>query len=611
MGLLLLLSMQILAQTHPLSGKITDPSGTGLPGVSVAIKSTSNGAVSDVDGNYTLSNVSDNDVIVFSYLGFVTQEITAGNQTHLDVSMAEDAAALSEVVVTGYGTQKKSQLTGAIASISSKEISEIPVTNLAQALTGRATGVNVTQSGSKPGSTPKILIRGRRSFNAGNDPLYVVDGIPLSAGYEDINPNDIQSLEVLKDATATAIYGARGANGVILVTTKRGSTKKGKTTVTLDTYAGQSSALDKIKLFSGDEFAEFVREAYRATGLYKDAAGNPVPTGVADAAADAKVAVLGGDPAVAAGIAAHRNNNYQDLILQNGLMQNHTLGIQGGNEKTAFYLSAGFFQDKGISKGLDYSRYSLRANIDHSINSRVKVGISSYMMFSDRNGENLNPYAFTIQQNPLGRPYDDNGNLIFSPTNDALLTNPLYEVIDGAQVDNTKKYRIFNSLYGEVSIMDGLKFRVNFGPDFTISRWGRFIGPLTNAIKGGLSQASNTNNFGFDYTLENLLTYDKTFGRHHVNFTGLQSIQKDRFESYGSNVTGIPSDLQQFYSLGSAASVTGIGSGLTQWTINSFMGRINYDFDDKYLLTLTMRRDGSSRFGENTKYGNFPGVAVG
>ncbi|MGB2734277.1 MAG: TonB-dependent receptor plug domain-containing protein, partial [Saprospiraceae bacterium] len=329
-GILCALYIQTFAQTRTVSGSVLDATGAGLPGVSVTIKNTSAGTVTDFDGNYTLSGVNNQSVLMFSYIGFVTQEVAVGSADRLDVNMAEDATLISEIVVTGYGTQRKSQVTGAISSISSKEISEIPITNLAQALTGRASGVNVTQSGSKPGSTPKILIRGRRSFNAGNDPLYVVDGIPLSAGYDDINPNDIQSLEVLKDATATAIYGARGANGVVLVSTKRGSATKGKTTVTLDTYVGRSDALDKIKLFSGPEFAEYVREAYRATGGYKDAAGNPVPTGVADPVADSKVAVLGGDPEVAAGIAANRNTNYQDLILKAGLMQNHTIGVQGG-----------------------------------------------------------------------------------------------------------------------------------------------------------------------------------------------------------------------------------------------------------------------------------------
>ena len=595
-----------------VSGKVlSTDDGAPLPGVSVVVKGTTTGTNTDGEGNFKVNVKDDAAVLVFSAVGFEKQEITVGNRSTINISLATDQKSLNEVVVVGYGTQRKSQMTGAISSVSAKEIQEMPITSLGQAMQGRVAGVDVSQSGSKPGSVPKILIRGRRSFNAGNDPLYVVDGIPLSAGYEDLNPSDIQSMEVLKDATATAIYGARGANGVVLVTTKRGAVK-GKTTVTFDTYGGVSKPLDKIQLFSGPEFAEFVRESYRATNQYKDANGVAVPTGVVDAVADAKIAVLGGDPAVAKGLAAGTDTKWQDLILQNGVMQNHSLGVQGGNDRTQFYISGGYFQDKGVSKGLDYTRISLRANIDHSINKWLKVGLSSYLMYSTRNGENLNPYSFTINQNPLARPYDDNGNIIFSPTNDALLTNPLSEIVEGAQVDNTKRYRIFNSLYTEVKIMEGLKYRVNFGPDFTISRWGRFIGAATNARKYGDPVASSRNDFGFNWTLENIVTYNKTFAqKHNFGATLLQSIQRDNFERYSTDVQGIPAETQQFYNLGNASSVLGVGSFLSQWTINSYMARINYDYNDKYLLTATIRRDGSSRFGENTKYGNFPGIALG
>lgn len=606
-----LLSWQVTqAQSRTVSGKVSDTGGGALPGVSVTVKGTTQGAITDASGKFSVQ-AAGNAVLVFSYIGFKPMEVNIGTKTTVDVALEEDAAALNEVVVVGYGSQKKSQTTGAISSVSAKQIQEMPITSLGQAMQGRVAGVDVSQSGSRPGSVPKILIRGRRSFNAGNDPLYVVDGIPLSAGYEDLNPSDIQSMEVLKDATATAIYGARGANGVVLVTTKRGAVK-GKTTVSFDTYAGVSQPLDKINLFSGPEFLEYVREAYRATNLYKDAAGNPVPTGVGDPAADAKVAVLGGDPAVAKGIANGTNTDWQDLLLRNGVMQNHSLGVQGGNDKTQFYISGGYFQDKGITAGLDYTRMSLRINIDHQINSRLKVGISSYTMYSIRNGENLNPYGMTIQQNPLAVPYDDKGNLIFSPTNDALLTNPLAEIVPGAQVDQTKKYRLFNSLYAEVKIIEGLKYRVNFGPDFTIQRWGRFIGAATNARKMGDPQASVQNNNGFNWTLENFLTYNKTFnGKHNFGATLLHSIQRDNFEVFRTEVQGVPAETQQFYNLGNASSVLLVGSGLTQWTINSYMARVNYDFNDKYLLTATLRRDGSSRFGTNTKYGNFPGIALG
>jgi len=596
-----------------------------LPGANVSLKGTTRGTTTDAQGRYRISLTGDNPVLIFSSVGAVSQEITVGAQTAINISLGTDSRSLNEVVVIGYGTQKKSQLTGAISSVTSKQITEMPITNVAQAMQGRVAGVDVAQSGSKPGSTPTIRIRGRRSFNAGNNPLYVVDGIPLTGdrnellnnrpfdfvtgGYEDLNPNDVASLEILKDATATAIYGARGANGVVLVTTKRGN-NNGKTTISYDAYAGVTDPLDKVHLFSGTEFAEYVREAYRSTNEYKDINGNPVPTGVIDAYADGRVAPLGGDPAVAAGIAANRNTDYQSLILRQGFQQNHSLGIQGGTEKTQFYISAGYFLDKGINPGLDYSRYSLRANVDHQINKVVKVGLSAYMMYSVRNGANLNPYGFTLSQNPLGRPYDDNGNIIFSPTNDALLTNPLAEIVPGAQVDVTKKYRIFNSIYAEATIIDGLKYRVNFGPDFSVSRAGRFTGSQTNDRKGGDPTAANNNQFGFNYTLENILTYSKTFGDHNIGITALQSIQRDNFEYGNLSVQGVPVETQQYNNVGNASLVLGVGSNLIQWTLNSFMGRINYDYKDKYLVTATLRRDGSSRFGENTKYGNFPGIAL-
>ena len=610
LGFTVLLSWQFAqAQGRAISGKVFDTSGSPLPGVSVTVKGTSQGAITDAAGKFS-TQAANNTTLVFSYIGYKAVEINVGNKNVIDATLEEDAAALSEVVVIGYGTQKKSQLTGAISQVSAKQINEMPITNLGQAMQGRVAGVDVSQSGSKPGTVPKILIRGRRSFNAGNDPLYVVDGIPLSAGFEDLNPSDVQSMEILKDATATAIYGARGANGVVLITTKRGG-NKGKTTVSYDTYGGVTQALDKIQLFSGAEFAEYIRESRRGIvsgSTYKDANGVPVPSGKSDVFADSKLF----EAVELDGIANNRTTDYQDMILRQGFQQNHSIGVQGGNDKTQFYISGGYFQDKGISAGLNFTRTSLRVNLDHNINSRLKVGISSYMMYSVRNGENLNPYGSTLTQNPLGKALDDNGNIIFAPTNDALLTNPLSEIVPGAQVDARKKYRILNSIYAQVKIIEGLTYRVNFGPDFTNQRYGRFVGSLTNDRKGGDATAISQSSFGFNYTLENILNYNKTFGgKHNLGVTALHSIQRDNFEGNNISVQGVPAETQQFYNVGNASIVLGVGSFLSQWTINSYMARINYDYNDKYLLTFTLRRDGSSRFGENTKYGNFPGVAFG
>jgi TonB-linked SusC/RagA family outer membrane protein len=601
-----LMGIQMLAQDRTVTGRVTaSDDGSGIPGASISIKGTSKGTSSDADGNYKIT-VSGSSVLTFSSVGFNSQDVTVGNKSQINVALATDTKALTEVVVVGYGTQKKSQLTGAISSVTSKQITEMPITNLGQAMQGRVAGVDVAQSGSKPGTVPKVLIRGRRSFNAGNDPLYVVDGIPLSSGYEDMNPNDVASMEILKDATATAIYGARGANGVVLITTKRGS-KDGKTVISYDTYVGSTQTLDKINLFTGAEYAEMKRESRRTIGTYKDANGNLVPTGVMDAYADSKLFTA----IELDGIAKGRTTDYQDLMVRKGFQQNHAIGVQGGNEKTQFSINAGYFQDKGIIEGLDFSRYSLRVNVDHQVSKALKVGISSYGMYGVTNGANLNPYGFLLSQNPLARAFDDSGNLIFQQTDDALLTNPLNEIVKGAKVDETRKYRIFNSVYAELQLAKGLKYRVNFGPDFTISRNGQFNGALTNAIKGGNPTATTDNRFGFNYTIENVLTYNKQIKDHNIGITALQSMQRDDYEQYTQSVLGVPVETQSFFNLGNASSIQGIGSNLIQWTIASYMARINYDYKGKYLLTVTARRDGSSRFGENTKWGNFPGVALG
>jgi TonB-linked SusC/RagA family outer membrane protein len=601
-----LMGIQMLAQDRTVTGRVTaSDDGSGIPGASISIKGTSKGTSSDADGNYKIT-VSGSSVLTFSSVGFNSQDVSVGNKSQINVALATDTKALTEVVVVGYGTQKKSQLTGAISSVTSKQITEMPITNLGQAMQGRVAGVDVAQSGSKPGTVPKVLIRGRRSFNAGNDPLYVVDGIPLSSGYEDMNPNDVASMEILKDATATAIYGARGANGVVLITTKRGS-KDGKTVISYDTYVGSTQTLDKINLFTGAEYAEMKRESRRTIGTYKDANGNLVPTGVMDAYADSKLFTA----IELDGIAKGRTTDYQDLMVRKGFQQNHAIGVQGGNEKTQFSINGGYFQDKGIIEGLDFTRYSLRVNVDHQVNKALKVGISSYGMYGVTNGANLNPYGFLLSQNPLARAFDDSGNLIFQQTDDALLTNPLNEIVKGAKIDETRKYRIFNSVYAELQLAKGLKYRVNFGPDFTISRNGQFNGALTNAIKGGNPTATTDNRFGFNYTIENILTYNKQIKDHNIGITALQSMQRDDYEQYTQSVLGVPVETQAFFNLGNASSIQGIGSNLIQWTIASYMARINYDYKGKYLLTVTARRDGSSRFGENTKWGNFPGVALG
>ncbi|MBC8153680.1 MAG: SusC/RagA family TonB-linked outer membrane protein, partial [Bacteroidetes bacterium] len=579
------------------------------PGVNVAVKGTTRGTTTDASGNYRIGIPNDNAILVFSSVGSIAQEITVGNRSTLDVKLAVDLKTLNEVVVIGYGTQKKSQLTGAISSVSAKEIAELPITNARQALQGRAAGVDVIQTGSRPGAGVTVRIRARRSINASNDPLYVLDGIPLAGNIDDISPNDISGLEVLKDASATAIYGSRGANGVVLVTTKRG--KAGPTQVTYDGYYGVSQELSRIDVMDGAQFAEYKRESRRAlgtaTGGYKNADGTAVPTGQINTFADnALFEAVEQD-----GIAKNRTTDYQSYLLRPGSIQNHNVSVLGGSEKTQFGLSVGYFNEVGIIKNQDFSRYNFRLSIDHQINSRLRVGLTTLAAYSEQNGEVFNPYGGALQENPLGKPYDDNGNLIFLPTTDGLRTNPIAEVIPGAQVDLLKRMRLFNSIYGEWSIIDGLKYRFNFGPDFTNRRIGRFTGSQTNARRGGDPTAFTGYEYQFNYTLENILTYGKVLNQvHDISLTALHSIQRDDVETGFLNVIGVPAETQQFYNEGQATLISGIGTGLSQWTLNSYMGRLNYAYNDKYLFTLTGRYDGSSRFGVNTKYGFFPSAAV-
>ena len=608
LSLLLLLGGLVTAwaQDRTVTGRVTGGAdNNGLPGVNVTLKGTSRGTTTNAEGRYSLAVPASGGTLVFSSVGFTAQELEIGSRTSVDVTMAEDARGLDEVVVVGYGTQKKSQLTGAISSVGAKEIQELPITNARQALQGRAAGVDVVQNGSRPGAGVTVRIRARRSITANNDPLFVVDGIPLAGGIDDINPNDIESMEVLKDASATAIYGSRGANGVVIVTTKRG--KPGKTVVSFDSFYGISEPQGLIDVMDGPQFAEYKRESRRAIETYRDANGRPVNSGVNEFADKALFEAVELE-----GIAQGRTTDYQSFLLRTGTIQNHQIGVSGGSEKTTFAISGNFFKDVGIIKNQDFTRYTFRINLDHQISKRIKVGISSLGVYSLQNGENFNPYGGALQENPLGKPYDDNGNLIFLPTLDGLRTNPIAEVIPGAQIDLTKRIRLFNSIYGEWNIVDGLRYRVNFGPDFTNTRIGRFTGSQTNARRGGDPTGFTRYDFGFNYTLENILTYDRTFrGVHNLNVTVLHSIQQDNFERGQMSVTGIPAETQEYFNFGQARIIDGIVTNLAEWTLNSYMGRINYAYGDKYLLTLTGRYDGSSRFGANTKYGFFPSVAVG
>jgi TonB-linked SusC/RagA family outer membrane protein len=583
-----------------VTGKVTDDKGIALPGVNITIKGvTQGGTTTDTDGNFRLPVVEPTTTLVFSLIGMEIQEVPVNNRTVINIMLKEATKGLDEVVVVGYGTQARKDITGAVTSVRDRDLHERPVNNFVQALQGKAAGVYVTtrtggNNGNEPGSTPTIFIRGKRSIDGGNDPLYVIDGIPITGGLNDINNDDIVSIDILKDASATAIYGSRGANGVVIVTTKRG--KIGPATVSLNSFASIGVVNRQINVMNGQQFTEFKRESRRAAGMYLDSDPN----------ADSKIF----EAVELASIANGTSTDWQDLYLRNDFRQNHELNINGGSEKTKYSVSFGFLDNDGFNPLQDFRRYSTRINLDQDLGKRFKVGVSLLTSFSQ--GNNANSYNTTLISNPLSIPYDADGNLIFTPTpTEAILPNPLADLVDGAVISRNSRLRVLGSFYGEAKIVDGLTFRTNFGPDLTQSRSGTYFGSRSTYRNLGQNQATVTDDFVSTYTWENIVTYKKTFAKkHRIDLTGVYSITSRRQETTGSAVQGLPLESFEYYNLGAATTITSVNSAFIDWTILSYMGRANYAFDDRFLATFTIRADGSSRFGADHKWGYFPSAAL-
>jgi TonB-linked SusC/RagA family outer membrane protein len=601
------------ADAWSVTGQVTDVSGMPLEGVTVRIKHSSNGTITNKKGNFSIEVSRLNDTLLFTYLGYNSLEMAVGNKREFLVTLHPDKTnRLEDVVVIGYGTQKKKDLTGAVASLDQKDISKVAVTNAAQALQGRISGVLVTQDSWEPGASATVRIRGDRSITASNDPLYVIDGNPISRGFislNDINPSDIASIEVLKDASATAIYGSRGANGVILITTKRG--ENGKTTVTYDGYEGIQQPLRTVHVMNGGQYAEYVRESYRNDHQIYN---SPVPS----EEEDKKLIQFSQDPYVLQSVlmgyddkgnydpSKVRSYDWLGAVMQTGRIENHSVSVRGGTEKTKLMLSVGYFANKGLIKNTGYKRYNLRVNLDHHISKWLKVSTSTMVSRADQNlGSNL--YSIARPVDPLASPYDTAGNLVLNPGNDPLLLNPLLDI--PGIVNVSRKNRILTNTNLEATIAEGLKYRLNFGYDHRTARDGHFESSQSTARGGGDPEASYGGNSSTDLIVENLLYYDKSLHNHQLGITLLQSVETNRFESYSTSVRGLPYESQQFYNLGSASEILGTASRLEKWQMLSWMGRFNYSYKGKYLLTLTGRMDGSSVLARGNKYQFFPSAA--
>lgn len=594
----------------PVTGKVVDEKGEPLPGVTVKIEGTAKGTVTDIEGNFKINVSNDKVQLSFSFIGYETKVVPVGNSRTLQVQLQPGKSnSLEEVVVVGYGTQKKSDITGSISVITEKALREIPAGNIGTALQGMAPGLGIQKAGgnSHPGSTPVIRIRGERSLGAGSDPLIILDGIPYDGSLNDISQDDIVSAQVLKDASSTAIYGSRGANGVILINTRKGKANQ-KAIFSYNGYAGFNKILGQFDLMDAEQFAEFKKWArWNATtdaakaSLYENNFDHPKL--LEDAF---------GDKTELDAYKAGGNTNWQDLIFKNGMLTNHQVGMTGGTENTQYAASLGYYKAEGIYENQDMTRYSLKFTLDQKIGKYVKVGINSLNSYNLLTGMNLNPMDQASQASPFITPYLEDGTLRgILPGAGGNVWNPLSDFVDGALVDDKKRVSTFTNGYVDVDFTHGFKYKLNAGIQLNPENEGRFYASETTKQLGGRNYGRNYNSSGYNYTIENILTYNKTIAdRHNINFTGLFSVQESQRESNTVTYYDVMSDFIQYYNPKYASDISSEGD-YTKWNLMSYMGRLNYNFKEKYLMTLTLRSDGSSRLAPGNKWHTFPSAALG
>ena len=604
---MLLLSVNTFAQNITVRGKVLKDDGQPLARASVTVKGTGNGTATNDAGEFQIS-VPSNATLVISAVDFTTKEVPVNNQASLNIILEQHDKALAEVVVTGYGTTRKKDVTGSISSISSEALKEVPAPNVVNQLKGRVAGVSVVSNSGSVGSVPQIRIRGNRTLttssgasDALDGPLFVVDGIPYG-GINDLNPDDIATMDILKDASATAIYGSRGAGGVILITTKRG--KIGKPVVSFDTYFSETSILDQYKVFSGPEYYQFKLDA----ATYNRSSATSPGT-------SSYLATQAEKDALAAGI----STNWQDLIFKNGYTTNNQLSVQGGTEATQYSFGAGFFRESGIIPNQRFDRSNVRLTIDQKIGSRVKVGINSLnsLTYTNNPGGGGVPGGL-VRLTPLAAPYNADGSVNLHPavgSIDAAQVSPLTLITKASSIlSRSRSLRTFNSAYAEVKLITGLRYRFNAGLNYAQSAFDGYAGPLTyvnTATVQSSSTASVSNTEFWNYNLQHLLYYDKVIAnKHRIGFTGLFEVTKDHSRGSSMNVTGVPADYINSSNFALASGAPTASGSFSETGLISYMGRLNYTFNNLYTLTATVRRDGSSTLAPGHQWFTYPAVAL-
>src|SRR5438874_1262439 len=628
-GILVLAAVGVTLSTEARAqGRITGTvtaaqDGRPIAGATVTVVGTNRTGATDASGRYEIADApSGTQQVRVRFLGFApltqTVDVPAGEAVTLDFQLVAAAVQLEGVVVVGYGTQERRDLTGAIASVSAEQIAEVPTPNPMQAIQARTPGVDVVAGGSyRPGVPMNVTVRGVRSIAAGNQPLYVVDGVPLAGGIEDFNPAIIQSIEVLKDASATAVYGSRGSNGVILITTRRGAAGAPDNSihVTYDAQYGGQSALHLVDMMNGPQTIAERREAFRSAGRPTDNASVFTPDELPQVLCATDAAYQAAHPGCSTG------TDWQRSVLRTGAQQRHQLSLTSVAGASRLTLTGSYFDQDGITLGQGYRQYSGTVSFENTY-QRLRVGIT---VTGTRSVADIGPdaqlWGEALANNPLGLPYDSAGvppattcgvcTLKLKPTPDPLRVNPLREE-DGFVRQQTRD-RLFGAAFAELQLGRGFAYRVNFGPDLGNRMDGQFQGAnvVFNGTPIGNAQAQRADVGEFAYTPDTLLTWNGHLGNHRFDVTALYGIQSDNSTTDTVAAQNLPYDSQLWYNLGTGENPQPPRSSLSVWKLASYMGRINYTFKNRYLLTLTGRYDGSSRLAAGHKWSFFPSIGLG
>lgn len=576
------------AQAGKVKGTITDATGMPVIGAAVKEKGTSNGVVSDIDGNFALE-VGANATLEISYIGYKTLEVKASQQP-MNITMVEDAEMLDEVVVVGYGSQRKSDLTGGIASVNAEQLEMVTSNNLLDKLAGQVPGLSITTTNARPGEEQSLRIRGINSLTASNTPLIVLDGIPYNGSLGDIDPEIIESLSVLKDASSAAIYGSRGSNGVILIQTKKG--KQGKAQVTYKGQVGLEQPQSRLNLMDGPEYVRMMQEYYHQKEGWTGDQLDPMY-------------IL--NPRERENYKNGHETDWQDIVLRNALTNRHTVNITGGTEYTKYSATISNLKQEGVMVNSGMRRTNLSMNIVQDLNSWLQIGVGT--QFSDKDIDNNNAnYEAAIKMSPYGQFLDEERHYVDYPMDQTLFANPMADI--NATVDN--KYRnLFLSTFAEVQLpIKGLTYRTNFGYNYRTSFSGSYYGRNTLSGKNVEGSASISNTHYWDYTWENIVNYNLQIKKHKIDLTGLYSLQQTSNQTSSQTAQCFVNDDSEYHNMAAGGKNQKVTSGLTETSTISYMFRANYNYDNRYMLTLTGRTDGYSAFGANNKYAFFPSAAV-